>query len=76
MQLTASVIKQFERDQQSHGTRTAMCNFVFQQATHLLKGIGVRRTDVTYDEKKVRRLSNRERDGIVTAVSGSPARKR
>lgn len=76
MQLTRSVIKQFEMDQRLHGTGTALMNYTFLQANAMLKGIGVRRTTVTYDEKKTRRLSNRERDGMVTAVSGSPARKR
>jgi hypothetical protein len=43
MRLTKAVVKQFEADQQKHGTHTALHNIIWLVAESILKGIGVKR---------------------------------
>lgn len=43
MVLDDELVQRFEEDQKSHGTKTALYNLIWKQATEMLRNIGVKR---------------------------------
>ena len=48
MKITNSIVKQFESDQASVGTKIALQNIIWQVASGLLKNVGVKNIKTTY----------------------------
>lgn len=48
MKITKTIIKEFEKQQNKFGTKTALQNIIWQIASNLMKSIGVKRTKTIY----------------------------
>jgi hypothetical protein len=59
MKLTNSVIKQFEQDQKTHGTKTALYNVLWCVASDLLTDLGVKSVKTT--EWQTEKLSGKNK---------------
>lgn len=51
MKITKTAVRQFEQDQEQHGTKTAIENVLWAVAHQQLQDVGVRRTQTTYRKK-------------------------
>lgn len=50
MKLTNKVVKQFETDQKTYGTKVALHNVIWLLAVDILHGIGVKNVKTSYVE--------------------------
>lgn len=82
MKITNAIVKQFESDQKSYGTKIALQNIIWQLASSLLKNIGVTSIKTSYGKQRISKkaasaiLADSSRKASVSAKRASPRLKR